>query len=138
MPGRPVNISAATITSQAENDFVYSLFGTNDAAWGNNGGGDDGPWFGGVQPDGSVEPDGGWTWVTGEPWTYTSWMRCQDASCQMPDNTGPGAVTQKYLQFFTTWPGNGNPSPPGANRGPVWDDGDNGSSAAVAFIVEFE
>ena len=37
-----------------------------------------GPWFGGYQdlssPDYS-EPAGGWSWVTGEPWSYTNWAK---------------------------------------------------------------
>ena len=30
-------------------------------------------WMGGYQVAGSSEPDGGWTWVTGEPFTYAPW-----------------------------------------------------------------
>lgn len=30
-------------------------------------------WIGGFQPSGSEEPGGGWTWVTGEPFTYAPW-----------------------------------------------------------------
>ena len=30
-------------------------------------------WLGGFQPDGSAEPNGGWQWITGEPWDYTNW-----------------------------------------------------------------
>ncbi len=29
--------------------------------------------LGGYQPAGSPEPDGGWTWITGETWSYTNW-----------------------------------------------------------------
>ncbi len=56
----------ATITSQAENDFVYSLASINTAFW-TPGRGETsiGPWLGGFQPDGSPEPDGNWQWVTG-------------------------------------------------------------------------
>ncbi len=58
----------ATITSAGENDFVYGL--VSDSAYWWHG---QGPWLGGYQPEGSSEPDGGWTWVTGETWSYTNW-----------------------------------------------------------------
>ena len=52
----------ATITSQAENDFIKGLLPTGN--WFN--------WIGGTKlyPDGSV---GEWRWITGEPWSYTNW-----------------------------------------------------------------
>jgi hypothetical protein len=57
-----------TITSQAENDFVYNLI--NDPIYWD---GPSGPWIGGYQPPGSPEPAGGWRWVTEEPFLYTNW-----------------------------------------------------------------
>ncbi|GEM_PF-1586310 len=60
----------AAITSDAENSFVYSLGGGNRL------------WLGGYQPPGSQEPAGGWTWVTGEPFTYINWNAGE------PDNHG--------------------------------------------------
>jgi hypothetical protein len=54
----------ATITSQEESDFVAAnLPWATSLAY----------WLGGIQPPGSAEPDGGWTWVTGETWDYTNW-----------------------------------------------------------------
>ena len=58
----------ATITSESENEFAYSLI-TDDKFWhfkGNN----NGPWIGGYQDrnaPGYSEPGGGWRWVTDEP-----------------------------------------------------------------------
>jgi hypothetical protein len=52
----------ATITSQDENDFIAANFAINNR------------WLGGFQPDGSVESNGGWQWITNEPWTYTNWL----------------------------------------------------------------
>jgi len=52
----------ATITSSAENAFISTQLGTTQFAW-----------LGGEQPPGSLEPDGGWQWITGEPWVYTNW-----------------------------------------------------------------
>jgi Lectin C-type domain len=62
----------ATITSSAENDFVFALI--NSAAfWKNVGADSRGPWLGAFQPPGSDEPAGGWQWVTGEPFAFTNW-----------------------------------------------------------------
>jgi hypothetical protein len=60
-----------TLSSGAEN-----LFLTNHPELGNRDGGEDlldAYWMGGYQLDGSSEPDGGWTWVTGEAFGYTNW-----------------------------------------------------------------
>lgn len=54
-----------TITSAAENAFLVDNIvppQRNPA-----------PLIGGFQPPGAREPDGGWRWVTGEPFTYTNW-----------------------------------------------------------------
>ena len=62
-----------TITSAEENDFIVSNFGSHFAHLNY--------FLGGIQPPGSPEPAGGWTWVTGEPWSYTNWE---------PDSPGNG------------------------------------------------
>ena len=54
----------ATVTSQAENDFIVAHFAQAL---------DGGYWLGGYQLPGSAEPGGGWTWVTGERWVYSNW-----------------------------------------------------------------
>jgi hypothetical protein len=56
----------ATITSQAEQDWIVTNFGTGNT------------WLGGTD-DGH---EGTWTWITGEPWSYTNWTSGQ------PDNAG--------------------------------------------------
>jgi hypothetical protein len=62
----------ATVTSQAENDFIYSLIKDRPELWcpgvcaPSNG-----PWLGGYATD--KYPDFGWTWVTGETFDYTNW-----------------------------------------------------------------
>jgi hypothetical protein len=48
----------ATITSSAENAFVFSKFNTADY------------WLGGTDRD----QEGQWKWVTGEEWTYSNWI----------------------------------------------------------------
>ena len=54
-----------TITSQAEQDFISEHVIANGYRYR----------IGGFQPEGSPEPDGGWEWITGEPFTYTNWHR---------------------------------------------------------------
>jgi hypothetical protein len=59
----------ATITSDAESDFITSQVPTTYA--------DFGRWLVGGYQDRSApdyeEPTGGWRWVTGEPFTFTHW-----------------------------------------------------------------
>lgn len=51
----------ATITSAEENAFLFALVGTAHT------------WLGAYQPPASPEPDGGWSWVTGEQFQFTNW-----------------------------------------------------------------
>ncbi|MBX3119213.1 MAG: PEP-CTERM sorting domain-containing protein [Fimbriimonadaceae bacterium] len=108
----------ATITSAAENAFVFSLadapqFWAIDGA-GNN----EGPYLGGFQVPGSSEPIGGWSWVTGEAWGFSSWAGGE------PNNWG-GA--EDWLSFFAQ----------GNNRLATWNDvGNAPSSVHTAFVVE--
>lgn len=83
----------ATIQSQAENDFIFSLI-NNPIYW--DGGA--GPWFGGLQDlssDDYSEPDGAWVWsnesvhpsipfslISFEPMVYTNWYSLE------PNNNG--------------------------------------------------
>lgn len=60
----------ASITSQAENAFVFELINSPQFFNPDNG---CGPVIGGFQRDQAVEPDGGWGWVSGEPWDYSNW-----------------------------------------------------------------
>ena len=62
----------ATLTSEAEKDWVFENVASHPEAWN----GHFGPWLGGFQDTTSPEysePDGGWTWVSGETWSYTNW-----------------------------------------------------------------
>jgi hypothetical protein len=102
----------ATITSEAENDFVFNLidypqywtnlFEGSSYSWG--------PWVGGEQAPGSSEPDGDWQWVTQESWSYTAWEQ------DRPDNeTG----SDDHLHYFAA---------SADTRAPRWND---------AFAFEF-
>lgn len=63
-----------TIQNAPENQFLINLFAKDprftvlhDRGW------LIGPLIGLYQESGSREPNGGWRWVTGEPFTYTAW-----------------------------------------------------------------
>ena len=102
----------ATITSQAEQDFVYSLvsqsgFANKDVGFGGSDYGSEGEWY----------------WMNGEIWDYTHWLD----NC--PDNgQAAGGKGQDYLQF---WGGHGD----------KWDDYfgafDNYTDFTDAFICEW-
>lgn len=53
----------ATFTSSAENAWFTAAFGHQN----------DIPWIGLIQLPGSAEPAGGWTWVTGEAFSFSNW-----------------------------------------------------------------
>src|SRR5262249_7704904 len=63
-----MGVYLATLTSAGEENFVWS---NTSAVLGDVFG--NVAWIGGYQPAGSVEPAGGWTWVTNETWSYTNW-----------------------------------------------------------------
>ena len=77
----------ATIASAEENAFAAGVaIGENVA------------YIGAHQLPGSPEPFGGWTWITGEPWSYQSWhFNMDDAPCGY--SSGPGE--QQYLWMHT-------------------------------------
>jgi Lectin C-type domain len=82
----------ATITSAAENLFVFGLI--NSPPFWEPIFNYRGPWLGCHQKSGFPEPDGGWTWATGESFTYTNWLPGQ------PDNGLCGDTTENCIQFF--------------------------------------
>lgn len=107
-----------TITSSGENDFVYSLVSGNDAYWGPDiYGNNAGPWYGGYQPSGSLEPFDSWTWVNGETWSYSYWYPGQ------PDNYGE----EDALHIFG-W---------GTSKAKYWNDGDK-SQLLYSYVIEFD
>ncbi len=52
----------ATITSAEENAWIWASLGEPHQHR-----------IGAIQPPGSPEPSGGWSWLTGEPWSYANW-----------------------------------------------------------------
>src|SRR5215831_10672657 len=76
----------ATVTSSAENDFIFGFI-NNVRFWH----GYSGPWLGGYQDPGTQQPNANWRWVTGEPWSYSNWQTGQ------PNDSGGKA--EDKLQF---------------------------------------
>jgi len=118
----------ATLTSAEENDHVFSLSVAALGAWivDVDGYQMNGPWLGGYQDrtaDDYSETSGGWRWVTGEPWGYTSWLPGQ------PDNV----AEEDYLLF---WGYSGQELTASWNdaRGPA---SPHGPQLAPSFAVEY-
>lgn len=103
-----------TITSQAENDFIFNslplISGENY-------------WIGGFQPEGSPEPQGNWQWTTGEPFSFANWVTGEPNN--FPSFAGPNEDGIHLIGVNGQW------NDLNRNRG-VMPDGSYG------FIVEFE
>jgi len=101
----------ATVTDQAENDFIYgALGGVNNY------------WVGGFQdfmdPNFS-EPGGGWSWITGEPFTFTNWLVGE------PNNTG-STPSEDFLELLDS-----------GGFGQTWNDAAQTEHPA-GYVVEFD
>lgn len=107
----------ATITSAAENAFVFSLI--DQAQFWSSTDTRIGPWLGGLQPVGSVEPAGGWSWVTGETFGFANWFTTQ------PDNAGNA---EDRLHFFSGGAG---------ARTSQWNDIPAASTLPIAYVIEY-
>lgn len=93
----------ATITSAEENAFVTGLSGCGDQIW-----------IGAQQAKGASDPKNGWTWLNGEPFTFSAW-----AAGQPDDSLGFSDEDAIILE-----------------RG-QWRD-DQSTSKHKGYIVEFE
>ena len=106
----------ATITSAAENNFVFGLINSSQFFTSFNG---SGPAIGGFQIAGSQEPGAGWSWVTGEGWSYTNWAQGQ------PDNGfGPN---ENRLEYFSGL---------GGTPAATWNDLGQSDSNIGGYVVE--
>jgi hypothetical protein len=112
----------ATLTSQAENDFVFGLVDSGvyrSNQW-------SGPWLGGYQPAGSIEPDSGWRWLSPEPFGYRNWALGE------PDNGGGGEDAlcfggQDTIRRLLSH---------GAWFLPTWDDRSAADSSMRGYVLE--
>ena len=107
----------ATITSQAENNFIFNLVDSSRYWYTRPGGGRlAGPWLGGTQDFDSHESDSGWQWVTGESMNYLNWTPGQ------PDNNGD----ENALHFGES----------AGVRVPTWDDASALDDSIRGFVRE--
>jgi hypothetical protein len=104
----------ATLTSAAEDAFVFSLVADQPAYWANSFGG---PWLGAYQPNPNVPAASGWVWVTGEAWEYTNWSPGE------PGDQGWLGGVESYLHFRDLSGG--------------WNDFTNDGNATYSYIVEY-
>jgi hypothetical protein len=124
----------ATITSAAENEFVFRLIDA-PAFWKQTENGH-GPWIGGFQSPDSSEPAGGWKWVTQpgapmpESFTFTHWEMGE------PNNLTATADGVNYNQdraaFFHA----------GSGRAATWSDEFNQTGLplnqwTISYVIEF-
>lgn len=107
----------ATIGSDAENQFVFSLINSPEFFSGSGGNGS-GPAIGGYQPDGQPAPDVGWAWETGEAWTFSNWAPGQ-----------PDVSSETRAQY---WSGSqGVPAP-------TWNNIDPNDTNLGGYVIERE
>ena len=108
----------ATITSSAENTFVYNLIGSDPAFWRWTGPYNaEGPFLGGYKYPETSSPAANWHWVTGEPWTYSNWVPIEPS----------GPELQNRLHFFGYYARSGN----------LWNDVWATNYPESGYVVEF-
>jgi hypothetical protein len=109
-----------TLTTSQENAFVFDL--VDDAGYWtlDSGSCNIGPWLGGFQPQGAMEPAGDWTWVTGEPFGFTAWWP--------PNEPNDSGGDEDFLHFFDC--------ASAGQRSAHWNDIDVTSLAA--YVTEWE
>jgi carboxyl-terminal processing protease len=109
----------ATVTSSAESEFLLGLLEDRPELWSVGGRNWFGPWLGGTKAPGASEPRAGWSWVTGEPFTYQNWAP------QQPNNMDG---SENRIQLFSTdGPGN------------EWNDiNENLGNSARGYVVEYD
>ncbi len=111
----------ATITSKEENDFVLSTFG-NRIPLGRD-------IFLGGRADSA---QGTWTWVTGEPWSFTHWARRGGRETE-PNGASNGLGEPGAPVLFLSLRND-----PAYANGPAWNDLADRSSDVVGCLVEWD
>lgn len=115
----------ASINSRSENQFAYNLVRHDQRFWSHHSKGFAwfGPSFGLYQPEGSVEPKGGWQWTTGESLNYQNWS---------PGEPGNSNNDEYIVSFqYDEYPNRIN----GFKPGPQWGDLPH---AGKSIIIEID
>jgi len=108
MLGTPGHL--ATVTSAGEQDFLLTMIGSEILM---------SKWLGGFRTTITPEPSEGWSWITGEPWSYTAWAPGE------PNNANINETALQYhfnFGFRSGW----------NDLKPANDDRSNG------YVVEFD
>jgi len=113
-----------TITSKAENDFVFALV-DHPEFWERMDIGPwmMGPWIGAVQAEGAREPDGGWQWVTGEPFEFANWR---------PGDPNDACKASGVVNRICFYHGEKR------SRSGLWVDAAINSPYNVSYVIEFD
>ena len=99
-----------TVPSAEENLWVFTFVASDPSLWNNT----YGPWIGGYQDTSSPEysePDGAWSWVTGESWSYTNWTPGDPSNTNGQDHAAFGGIAGNPIQ--PTWNDLAAPEPGG-------------------------
>lgn len=104
-----------SVNDAAEDAFIRDVLAEHDRLWAveNRDGARNGPWIGLVQPAGSPEPGGGWTWLDGTAVTFDGWHPSQ------PDNFVGDSVGFYWSSGGTVGWGDQTIDPAGAGFDPV-------------------
>jgi hypothetical protein len=106
----------ATITSPAENDFIFKNLPQAVAGY---------YCLGGIQSHGLLDPAAGWQWVTGEPWSYTNWHVVDGTEPNDYYGLGTSSNDENKLQFW-------------AQEDAPWNDIRPTSVESYGYVVEYE
>lgn len=111
----------ATVTSAAENDFIFTLI--NDNVYWKQVASKLGPWLGGQRVSDAQGPNANWQWITGEAWGYTRW------AVNQPDNAG---AHENRLSYHV----------PGSTLAATWNDmpavATPGNDNPIAYVIEWD
>lgn len=110
----------ATITSSAENAFVFDL-ANSSLYWVTALGNSQGPWIGGIQTNPEAVPAAAWSWVTGEEWMFTNWDNFE------PNDAGGRS---EYLHFHRN-NGGGIPFD-------TWNDNIDSPGTVIGYVIEYD